>query len=65
MDHLISLVTQVGDLSDAITNTLPKLVTLSAVAAAIIPKPEGGFLLKLYNAINYAALNVGKAKNAN
>ena len=64
MEHIATIISSIGDISDAITSTLPKVIATCSIITAAIPKPESGWLLKIYQAINYAALNVGKAKNA-
>lgn len=63
MEQLATLLTNIGDVADAITASVPKVVTTCALITALIPKPNGRILLAIYNAINTAALNIGKAKN--
>lgn len=50
--------------SNDLLNIITAVVTLASTIAAVTPTPAPGtFLAKLYALIDFAALNIGKAKD--
>lgn len=65
LDLLINTINSVGDFSDAITNTVPKIVTLCAFISAMVPAPvKDSALSTVHKVINLCAFNFNHASNA-
>lgn len=61
---LPSIITYVGDVADAITSVVPKIIASCSILAAFLPPPDrAGPLSKLHALINAAAFNIRHAEN--
>lgn len=64
MEQLALFITQTGDVFDALTDAVPKVIAGCSVVAAFLPKPDGeGVLAKIHKSINAVAFNFNQAKN--
>tara|TARA_R110000803_G_scaffold57520_3_gene115448 strand:+ start:2348 stop:2536 length:189 start_codon:yes stop_codon:yes gene_type:complete len=61
---MITIINYIVDNPDALIRSLTAIVAGASVIAALTPTPiDDGWVAKLYKAIDWLALNVGKAKD--
>ena len=61
---MITIINYIVDNTDALIRALTAIVAGASVIAALTPTPiDDGWVAKLYKAIDWLALNVGKAKD--
>ena len=61
---MITIINYIGDNADALIRSLTAIVAGASVIAALTPTPiDDGWVAKLYKAVDWLALNVGKAKD--
>lgn len=64
---IIETINTLSNIFDALTNIVPKVVALSSMLAAFIPRPETdeSFWGRVHKYINLTAFNFKHAKNSN
>tara|TARA_R110001606_G_scaffold270370_1_gene418847 strand:+ start:2395 stop:2583 length:189 start_codon:yes stop_codon:yes gene_type:complete len=61
---MITIINYIVDNADALIRSLTAIVAGASVIAALTPTPiDDGWVAKLYKAVDWLALNVGKAKD--
>jgi len=60
---ILEFLSSLGQVFDALSIFLPKMISFCAIVAAFIPPSSGGFVGMAYKAINYMAFNFNHASN--